>query len=167
MLSGRADSALSAAGEDSGERSVNERYERAWRDRKRRMVVFKTTQIAGIGVIFGVLFWMWRESSVSNPPALRPLLLIPVWYLTYIIAGIWLNRFHCPRCGRLFYWRVQLKGALERQRRWRQCCYCGLLQDTDPEYPSWKKAPDDGSAPVPSAQELLEAQAVTSKTPEE
>jgi hypothetical protein len=47
------------------------------------------------------------------PPALFAFL---AWILGYVIAGIWLNRFRCPRCGKLYYWRLEWKGALEGRR---------------------------------------------------
>ncbi len=107
-------------------------YAAAWRDRKRRMLVFKATQFAGLPIILGAVY---LSSSYPGLPHLLPkqgLLVIPAWSLAYIAAGIWLNRFPCPRCGQLFYWRLEIKGYLQRQKNWRNCRHCGLQEDTLP-----------------------------------
>jgi hypothetical protein len=94
------------------------------------MRVFKTTQIAGLPIMFGAVYLASIDPNVSHLP--RPLLALPVWFIAYIAVGIWLNRFRCPRCGKLYYWRVELKGYIERQTKWRDCRHCGLPQDTGP-----------------------------------
>ena len=104
-----------------------EYYAKAWRDRRLRMVVFKTVQIS----FFPMLLLLWYLSSV-HPDWQKLILAFPVWFLGYIGAGVWLNRFRCPRCGKLFYWRAQLKGYMQRQTKWRDCRYCGLQQDQYP-----------------------------------
>jgi len=101
-----------------------ERYAKAWRDRRRRMVVFKTVQLSFLPMILV----LWYLFSI-HPEWHRLLLALPAWFTAYMAAGVWLNRFHCPRCGRLYYWRAQLKGSMPRQKRWRDCRYCGLQQD--------------------------------------
>ena len=103
---------------------TEEYYATAWRDRRRRMAVFKTVQIS----FFPLVFVLWFLSSIY-PQWGKLIVLFPVWLVAYMIAGIWLNRFKCPRCGKLYYWRVQLKGSFERGMRWRDCHHCGLRQD--------------------------------------
>ena len=107
---------------------TNEHYAEAWRDRRRRMVVFKTVQIS----FFPMILVLWYLFSI-HPEWRRLILTFPAWYITYMAAGVWLNRFRCPRCGKLYYWRTQFKGSMQRQRKWRDCRYCGLQQD---QYPS-------------------------------
>jgi hypothetical protein len=106
---------------------MTEHYAEAWQDRRRRMVVFKTVQIS----FFPMILVLWYLSSI-HPEWRRLILAIPAWFITYMAAGVWLNRFRCPRCGQLYYWRAQLKGSMQRQRKWRDCRYCGLQQDQCP-----------------------------------
>jgi hypothetical protein len=75
------------------------RYAAAWQDRGRRMVVFKTTQISFVPILFRIAYL-----SSTHPGASKLLLAIPVWFVGYMAAGVWLNRFRCPRCGKLYYW---------------------------------------------------------------
>jgi hypothetical protein len=108
------------------------RYSAAWRDRRRRMVVFRTVQFLLFPIVLGAEFLSSKNPCVgedSMPPVLFAFL---AWILGYVIAGIWLNRFRCPRCGKLYYWRLEWKGALERQKNWRACHHCGLQQDALP-----------------------------------
>jgi hypothetical protein len=104
-----------------------EYYEDAWRDRRRRMVIFKAVQIS----FFPMLLVCWYLSSI-RPEWRRLPIAFPAWFIGYMAAGVWLNRFRCPRCGKFYYWRVQLKGSMERQKRWRECHWCGLQQDQCP-----------------------------------
>jgi predicted RNA-binding Zn-ribbon protein involved in translation (DUF1610 family) len=104
-----------------------EHYAQAWRSRRRRIVIFKTIQIS----FFAVIFVVWYLSSI-HPQWRRLILALPAWFIAYMAAGLWLNRFRCPRCGKLYYWRAQLKGSRQRQMKWRHCRYCGLQQDQDP-----------------------------------
>ena len=106
---------------------ITEYYAKAWRDRRRRMIVFKTVQISFLPMIL----LLWYLSSF-RPPRSTAILAVPAWFIAYVAAGIWLNGFRCPRCGKLYYWRVQLKGYMQRQTRRRDCHYCGLQQDQYP-----------------------------------
>lgn len=106
-----------------------EHYVAAWRDRRRRFFVFKTVQFSLFALVF-VLFVVARKHPYVSSRVV--LLVFAAWFISYIAAGVWLNRFRCPRCGKLYYWRWELKGSAERQRRWRDCHYCGLQQDQDP-----------------------------------
>jgi hypothetical protein len=106
---------------------ITEYYAKAWRDRRRRMIVFKTVQISFLPTILV----LWFLSSL-HPDWGKVILAVPTWLIAYVAAGVWLNRFRCPRCGKLYYWRVQLKGSVPRQTRWRDCHYCGLQQDECP-----------------------------------
>lgn len=106
---------------------TTEYYAKAWRDRRRRMIVFKTAQIS----FFPLILVLWFVSS-RHPDWGRVILAVPAWFVAYMAAGVWLNLFRCPRCGRLYYWRVQLKGYTQRQARSRDCHYCGLQQDQCP-----------------------------------
>lgn len=106
---------------------TTECYAKAWRDRRRRMIVFKTVQIS----LFPMILVLWFLSSL-HPNWGRVILAFPAWLVAYLAAGVWLNLFRCPRCGKLYYWRVHLKGYMQRQTRWRDCRYCGLQQDQCP-----------------------------------
>ena len=99
------------------------RYAEAWRDRRRRMLVFKAIQIA----FFPLLVVLALMSKYVRTQA-NPVVAVPLWFIAYMAAGVWLNRFRCPRCGKLYYWRVQLKGAMGREKKWRDCRWCGLPQ---------------------------------------
>ncbi len=98
-------------------------YAAAWKDRKRPLVVFRTVQIMGIPVIIGAAY----ESSKWGRSAL---IAVPVWFFVYVLVGIWLNRFRCPRCAKLFFWRFPPETVT--QSTWRECRHCGLRQDTEP-----------------------------------
>jgi hypothetical protein len=101
-------------------------YAAAWHDRSRRMLLLKLAQIAFIPIIIACAFLSTRRPNIA-------LFVVPVWFVAYLIAGVWLNRFRCPRCGQLYYWRLERKGYMERQRKWRDCRHCGLHQDAEPE----------------------------------
>jgi predicted RNA-binding Zn-ribbon protein involved in translation (DUF1610 family) len=84
-----------------------ESYAAARRDQRRRMLVFKTIQIAFFPIILSAAFLSLSRSLPRQ----------------------WLNRFRCPRCGNLYYWRLQWQGYMDRQKKWRDCRHCGLAQD--------------------------------------
>jgi len=98
-------------------------YAVAWQDCKRRLVVFRIVQIMGIPVIVGAAY----ESSQLGRSAL---IAVPVWLSLYFLVGIWLNRFRCPRCTKLFFWRFPPKTIT--QSTWRECRHCGLHQNAAP-----------------------------------
>ncbi len=106
-----------------------EHYATAWRDRRRRFFVFKTVQFSFFALMF-ILFIVTRKHPYESSRVM--LLVFAAWFISYMAAGVWLNRFRCPRCGKFYYWRWELKGSVERQRRWRDCHYCGLRQDQNP-----------------------------------
>jgi YD repeat-containing protein len=116
------------------------RYAAAWQDRRRRMLVFKTLQFAFFVIVIGFAYL----SSIHSRVQINPLLALLAWYAVYTVAGVWLNRFRCPRCGKLYYWRLQWKGSLERQKNWRNCHYCGLAQDAGPTPQECQPAADAG-----------------------
>jgi predicted RNA-binding Zn-ribbon protein involved in translation (DUF1610 family) len=109
--------------------SEAERYATAWRDRKRRFVVYVVeSNFLWIVVLVGLLDQAIPRFDRYVPG--RFILLIPAWFVGNIVAGIWLNRFRCPRCGNLFYWKWTWK--MERAKKWRECRHCGLKQDSGP-----------------------------------
>jgi hypothetical protein len=55
---------------------ATESYAAAWRDRRRRMLVFKTIQIAFFPIIFSAAFL-----SSSRPLPRQALLLFPLWFV--------------------------------------------------------------------------------------
>jgi hypothetical protein len=112
--------------------NMAELYAAAWRDRRRRFFVFKTVQFSLFALMFILFIVTRRRPYVSFRVVL---LVFAAWFISYIAAGVWLNRFRCPRCRKLYYWRWDLKGSVERQRRWRDCHYCGLPQDQNPSEP--------------------------------
>ena len=97
------------------------RYEEAWRDRHRRMAAFKFMQYAGLPTILGAPFLHYLSPR-------HGLLALPAWFVSYVVAGVWLNRFRCPRCGKLFYFRWELK----MRKNWRDCRHCGLGEGAVP-----------------------------------
>jgi predicted Zn-dependent protease len=108
---------------------TEERYAAAWRDRRRRFLVLKATQLSFFALLVALLIVTRRHPYVAP----RPVLLgFAAWFIAYMVAGAWLNRFRCPRCGKLYYWRWELKGYTEREKRWTDCRYCGLHQDEMP-----------------------------------
>jgi predicted Zn-dependent protease len=108
---------------------MEERYAAAWRDRKRRFFVFRVVQLS----LFALVLALWVVTRKHPYVAPRPVLFgFAVWFISYMAAGVWLNRFRCPRCGKLYYWRWELKGYTERQKRSSDCRYCGLHQDEMP-----------------------------------
>lgn len=108
---------------------VEAHYAAAWQDRRVRFFVFKAVQFSLFGLML-LLFVLTRKNPYL--PSRMVLSVFAAWFIAYIAAGVWLNRFRCPRCGKLYYWRVQLKGSTQRQKRWRDCHYCGLQQDQCP-----------------------------------
>jgi hypothetical protein len=109
--------------------SETERYAAAWKDRRRRFLVYVLVLNSfWILVLFGIL-------SQVNPhfdlPGKTVVLAFAAWFLGQLAAGVWLNRFYCPRCGNLFYWKWSWK--IEMTREWRRCRNCGLMQDSPPE----------------------------------
>jgi hypothetical protein len=85
-------------------------YLAAWQDRRRRMAVLKAIQFS----FFLIPMTGWVTSSkyptVYQRWGRQVLLAFPAWFLAYIAAGVWLNRFRCPGCGKLYYWILQWKG---------------------------------------------------------
>jgi hypothetical protein len=110
------------------ETTAASRYSAAWRDRKRRMVVFKTVQFLFFPMVLGARFISSKNPCAGQRSMSPAPLAFLVWFLGYILVGIWLNRLRCPRCGKLYDWRLECKGALERQKNWRNCHHCGLQQ---------------------------------------
>lgn len=100
-------------------------YADAWADRRRRMVTFRALQFLALPLIIGVAYFFQREGR-------RGLLVVGLWLFAYFGAGVWLNRFRCPRCGKLYYWSLERKGYAERQKNWSACRHCGLHQDEVP-----------------------------------
>jgi predicted RNA-binding Zn-ribbon protein involved in translation (DUF1610 family) len=107
-----------------------ERYAAAWQDRRVRFFVFKTVQFSLFGLML-IPFVVTRKNPYLS--ARMVLSIFAAWIIAYMAAGSWLNKFRCPRCGKLYYWRWELKGSTERQKRWRDCHYCGLHQDQMPQ----------------------------------
>ena len=95
-------------------------YAAASQDCKRRLVVVRVVQIMGIPVIIGAAYEYskWGRSA-----------LIALWPFGYLLVAIWLNRFRCPRCAKLFFWRFPPKTVT--QSTWRECRHCGLHQDAE------------------------------------
>jgi hypothetical protein len=109
------------------------RYAAAWQDRRRRMVTLRTVQLLLFPLVLSIALMQSRvlpALHVSVGEAFVCAFL--VWFIAYYAVGIWLNRFRGPRCGKLYYWRLELKGYMDRQRKWRDCRHCGLQQDALP-----------------------------------
>lgn len=106
-----------------------EYYARAWRDCRRRRFALQTVQLSCVPMLVLACYWASIHRQVAGA------WLAAGWFLAFFSAGVWLKRFRCPRCGKLFYWRLQFKGYMQRESKskWRCCRYCGLTQD---QYPS-------------------------------
>lgn len=102
-----------------------ERYAAAWRDRRRRFIVYVAEMNA---------FWILICGPLIFPKLLpeRYILVFPAWFVGNIVAGVWLNRFRCPRCGNFYYWKWDWKWEFKRSKNWRDCRHCGLAQDAGP-----------------------------------
>jgi hypothetical protein len=100
-----------------------DQYAAAWKDRKRRFLVY---------VVALSSFWIFVLLSQADRrfdlPERTVLLVFVTWFVAQLAAGIWLNRFRCPRCGKLFYWNWSWK--IEKTKDWRSCRHCGLRQDS-------------------------------------
>ena len=85
------------------EASEAERYAAAWRDRKRRFVIYVVALNSfWILILFGFLSQIDGRFNASGRPVF---VAFTVWFVGQIAAGVWLNRFRCPGCGNLFYWK--------------------------------------------------------------
>jgi len=103
-------------------------YAIAWRDAARRMIAFRSVQLVFFPIILAFAFLATKSASAADSAAK---FVIPGWLALYGATGVWLNRFRCPRCGKLFYWRLERRGYLERAKKWRSCRHCGLEQGAD------------------------------------
>ena len=105
-------------------RTEQDRYLEAWRDRRLRFRVFK---IVSTTAFLPFTLCLFVIEKVSGPTILAPASLA-AYFVLYMVAGIWLNRFRCPRCGKLYYWDLRWRPY----RDWRDCHHCGLKQDALP-----------------------------------
>lgn len=112
-----------------------EHYNTAWRDRRRRAISFYTLLYSGIPIMLGSVYLCSTGPGAAHILPPEGLLVIPAWLVADLAAGIWLNRFRCPRCGKFFYWRLEWQGYLERQKNSRDCRWCGLHQGA---IPAWR-----------------------------
>jgi hypothetical protein len=103
------------------------RYAAAWQDRKRRMFVFKTV-VYGLNLLIIVALVYGSSTRSRSYFWSHYMLLFPAWLVVYMAAGVWLNRFRCPRCGKFYYWTLLWRAPKNR----RDCRHCGLAQDTLP-----------------------------------
>jgi hypothetical protein len=104
--------------------SETERYAAAWKDRRRRFLIYWAESYSLFFILIALALPRWFPDSSKYT------LLLPAWFVGYIAAGVWLNRFRYPRCGNLFYWKWTWK--IERAKDWRACRHCGLKQDSEP-----------------------------------
>lgn len=104
--------------------SEAERYAAAWRERRRRMYVY-IAELHSFWILmvlplplayFGVHITFWY------------LAVYPIWFVGNIAAGVYVNRFRCPRCRGFFYWSWKLRRRASR----RSCRQCGLAQGEMP-----------------------------------
>jgi hypothetical protein len=117
-----------------------QRYAAAWRDRRRRMFVFRLAPILLLGgPIISFRFTEGLLPPPSDRTAARGIWIVAVfllWLGAYAAVGVWLNRFRCPRCGGWYYWKwtwpPSWKDHQEQARRWQDCRHCGLHQDEVP-----------------------------------
>lgn len=104
-------------------------YAAAWNDRKRRFLIY---------VVAINSFWLLVLGGIlaqANPrfdlPGRTVILAFVLWFVAQVAAGVWLNRFRCPRCGDFFYWK-KWSWKIEKTKNKRQCRHCGLIQDSAP-----------------------------------
>src|SRR5689334_9474051 len=75
--------------------SLDEAYEAAWSDRRRRFIAFRAAQIATVPWGVAVALALDRGSMPS------PTAMAAAWMfgslVPYAVAGVWLNAFRCPR----------------------------------------------------------------------
>jgi len=101
-------------------------YAAAWKDRKRRFLTY-VVALNSFWVI--VLPGFLSQADPRFDLSGRTLLMeIAAWFVAQTAAGVWLNRFRCPRCGNLFYFTWKMERAKNR----RACRHCGLVQDSRP-----------------------------------
>ena len=105
---------------------ATDKYAAAWSDRRRRMALFRASQFALLAYFAATLLFAVATRR-QNPPWVL-LIMLPL-LVGYVAAGVWLNRFRCPRCGKLYYW----SGSFKHPKDWRDCRHCGLKQDAQPE----------------------------------
>lgn len=105
-----------------------EQYAAARKDRKRRFVTY-VVALNSFWVLVGLGIFSQADSrfDVSGRTVSVG---VGAWFVGQIAAGVWLNRFRCPRCGKLFYWKWDWK--IEGRREWRCCRHCGLSHDSAP-----------------------------------
>ena len=105
-----------------------DQYAVAWKDRKRR---FQTYVVVINSFWLFVLAGMLSQVNPRfNTSGRTVILAFVVWFIGQLAAGVWLNRFRCPRCGNFFYWNWSWK--IEKAKNWRACRHCGLIQDSSP-----------------------------------
>jgi predicted RNA-binding Zn-ribbon protein involved in translation (DUF1610 family) len=103
-------------------------YAAAWKDRKRRFLIYVVALNSfWILILLGALS---QGDSRFDLPSRTVFLAFASWFVGQMAAGVWLNRFRCPRCGNLFYWKWNWK--IEKTKEWRRCRHCGLSQDSAP-----------------------------------
>jgi hypothetical protein len=83
------------------------------------LLVFAVVSNAMVPVAFGIAYFHLHPN---------PLLLVSALLIAFVIAAVWVNRFRCPRCGKLYYW----KWPQTKLKNWRDCRHCGLTQDAVP-----------------------------------
>jgi hypothetical protein len=101
-----------------------ELYAAAWKDRKRRFLTYVVV-LNSIWVL--VLLGFASRFDLSGKTVV---LAFATWFVGQVAAGVWLNRFRCPRCGKFFYWKWSWK--IEKKKAWRRCRHCDLNQDSAP-----------------------------------
>ena len=88
--------------------SERERYERAWRDYKWRLVAFLVA---------------WLGLLIAAPALSRRIGLVwfgVVWFGSCIVTSIRLSMWRCPRCSHRFF------GSFFDNKFVRRCMHCGL-----------------------------------------
>jgi hypothetical protein len=97
-------------------------YSAAWRDLRRRRIIFYAVWVGYVPAVFAIYY-----------VALRPLLhvfmikedylVLPVaglWMVAFLVAGIRVQLFRCPRCHQWFFAKWYSNPFT------RKCLHCGL-----------------------------------------
>jgi hypothetical protein len=99
----------------------------AWKDRKRRYLTYVVALNSfWVLVLLGILS---QADSRFDLPGKAVFLSFASWFVVQMAAGVWLNRFRCPRCASLFYW-ARWTWKIEERKNPRNCRHCGLPQDS-------------------------------------
>ncbi|QQP94894.1 hypothetical protein [Lysobacter enzymogenes] len=98
-------------------------YARQWRDRRARRLWFYGVWIGGFAVLALLMFGVLPHFPQIPAGAIFVVLGL-TWLAGSFFAGMRLQRFPCPRCGRSYFMTSLIYFPFARQ-----CRHCGLPRD--------------------------------------